>query len=279
MGDFRGARMSVREALRDFRWLEYRPFLWIMVIEVLFLFFALNLGTAWGMAGAGWLLKTIGAGALHYPASYLVLTIAQSRLEWALFTLLGSFLIPLSLVRIEAPMAGFSPTGPDSVRRARRAYLPTFIAQILNIVLVILWQLLLQVGPSRWIHFFVGGIIGDTLTLGVGILIAFLISALFIYVPIRGVDSGGSIKNALLGGIQEGIRYLGPTLFIVLVFIWPTLIFLAPVQLRPALLVTRFRPELIAILLLIATVLNSFVNYLIYSAAARLHWLGKRREG
>ncbi len=36
MGDYRNARASLLEALRDFRWLEYRPFVWIMLAELLF---------------------------------------------------------------------------------------------------------------------------------------------------------------------------------------------------------------------------------------------------
>jgi hypothetical protein len=62
------------------------------------------------------------------------------------------------------------------------------------------------------------------------------------------------------------------------VFAWPTLIVLAPLQIRPTLVVTRFRPELVAVLLGVAAVVNSFVNYFIYSAASRLHWLTRGRE-
>ena len=60
MGDFRNARASMREAWRDFRWVEYRPFAWMMLAELLFLFLASNLATPWGMAGAGWVLRTMG---------------------------------------------------------------------------------------------------------------------------------------------------------------------------------------------------------------------------
>jgi len=276
--DFRAARASIREALRDFHWLEYRPFAWIMLAEVLFIGLASNLGTAWGMKGAGWIMRTAGEPALHYPASFLFLSYAYARVESFLFAVAGSFLIPLSLARIDAPAADAPRAGSGTVRRALRAYPATFVGFVLSFALLIGWENLLQLGPSRWLHAFRGGIVGDSLTWGVGVLGAFAIAAIFLYIPVRAVSDGGSFWDSLFGGILEGLRTLGPTLFIVLLFAWPTLIFLAPVQLLPRLIVTRFHPELIAVLIAIAAVLNSFVNYLIYSATARLHWLGKRSE-
>jgi hypothetical protein len=278
--DFRAARASIREAWREFRWLEYRPFAWIMLAELLFIGLASNLGTAWGMKGAGWIMRTAGEPALHYPASFLFLSYTYARVEAALFAVAGSFLIPLSLARIAAPTSDAPSSGRfRAAGRALRAYPATFIGFLLSFALLLVWEYLLPLGPSRWIHAFRGGIIGDFLAWVVGVVGAFAIAAIFLYVPVRAVSDGGSFGDSLLGGIGEGLRALGPTLFILLLFAWPTLIFLAPVQLVPTLVVTRFHPELIAILIAIAAVLNSFVNYLIYSAVARLHWHGARREG
>ena len=252
-----------------------------MLAELVFIGLASNLGTPWGMKGAGWIMQTAGEPALHYPASFLFLSYAYARVEAFLFAVAGSFLIPLSLARIQAAVADVASSTERSgtVRRALGAYPATFFAFLLSFALLFAWEYLLQLGPSRWIHSFRGGIIGDLLTWCVGVLGAFALAAIFLYVPVRAVSDGGSFGGSLLGGIGEGLRTLGPTLFIVLLFAWPTLIFLAPIQLLPRLIVTRFRPELIAILLAIAAVLNSFVNYFIYSATARLHWLGKRRAG
>jgi len=252
-----------------------------MLAELLFIGLASNLGTAWGMKGAGWIMRTAGEPALHYPASFLFLSYAYARVEAFLFAVAGSFLIPLSLARIQAPRANVSSsTAPSgTARRALRAYPATFGAFLLSFALLFAWEYLLQVGPSRWFHAFRGGYVGDLLTWCFGVLGAFALAAIFLYVPVRAVSDGGSFGDSLLGGILEGLRTLGPTLFIVLRFAWPTLLFLAPIQILPRLIVTRFHPEIIAILLAIAAVLNSFVNYFIYSATARLHWLGKRREG
>ena len=278
MADFRSARASIREALRHFRLREYLPFAWMMLAELLFVYLASNLDKTWGMAGAGWIMCTAGEPAVHYPASFLLLISAYARVESFLYAVAGSFLIPLSIARIQASMIGVSPGSPETARRARRAYLATFLGYIINFGLLIGWEFLLQAGPRRWFMTLLGGFRADLLTWGIGLLGAFSIAAIFLYVPIRAVDDRSTLGDALWGGIREGFRLFGPSLLIVLAFAWPTLLFLAPLQLRPTMLVTRLRPELIALLLAIAAILNSFVNYFIYSAAARFHWLTPQGE-
>jgi hypothetical protein len=279
VGDFRSAWASIAEAWRDFRWLEYRPFMWMMLAELLFLFLASNLTTRWGMAGAGWILRTSGEPAVHYPASFLHLVSAFARVESALFAIAGSFLIPLSLARIQAPMIGIPPTGPETVRRAWRAYPVTLAGYLLNVALLIAWEYLLGAGPRRWIAAsFLAGRKGELLIWGVGMLVAFAIAAVFIYVPIRAVEERSKFGDTLWGGIREGLRAFGPTLFLVLVFAWPAMLLLAPLQIAPTLIVSRVRPELTAVLLSLVAVANSFVNYFIFAAASRLHWLMRRAK-
>ena len=279
MGDFRSARASIGEAWRDFRWLEYRPFLWMMLAELLFLFLASNLTSPWGMAGAGYILRTSGEPAVHYPASFLFLVSTFARVETVIFALAGSFLIPLSLARIQAPMIGIPATGPETARRARRAYPVTLVGYLMNVALLIAWEYLLAVGPRRWIESALGGgLKGGLLIWGLGVLVAFAIAAVFLYVPIRAVEEGSKFGNTLWGGIREGLKSFLPTLFIVLVFAWPAMLLLAPLQIAPNLIVTRVRPELTAILLSLVAVANSFVNYFIFAAASRLHWLMRRTK-
>lgn len=273
MGDFRSARASIGEAWRDFRWLEYRPFMWMMLAELLFLFLASNLATPWGMAGAGYLLRSSGEPAVHYPASFLYLISTFARMESVLFALAGSFLIPLSLARIQAPMIGIPATGPETVRRAWRAYPVTLVGYVMNVALLIAWEYVLAVGPRRWIESALGGLKGELLIWGLGTLVAFAIAAVFIYIPIRAVEERSKFGDALWGGIREGLKSFLPTFFIVLVFAWPAMLLLAPLQIAPNLIITRVRPELTAILLSLVAVANSFVNYFIFAAASRLHWL------
>jgi len=270
--DFRSARATIREALRGFRLPEYLPFAWMMLAELLFVYLASNLGKIWGMAGAGWIMRTLGEPAVHYPASFLFLISAYARVESVIFAVAGSFLIPLSIARIQAAMIGTPGSGHETVRRARRAYSAAFLGYIINVALLLGWEFLLQAGPRRWFLMLLGGSKADVLTWAVGLFGAFCIAAIFLYVPIRAVDEQSTLRDAIWGGIREGLRLFGPSLLIVLAFAWPTVLFLAPLQLRPTMLITRLQPELIALLLVIAALLNSFVNYFIYSAAARLHW-------
>jgi hypothetical protein len=278
VGEFRSAGASIREAWRDFRWLEYRPFAWMMLAELLFLYLASNLGKPWGIAGAGFILRLSGERAVHYPASFVFLSSAYARVESFLFAFAGSFLIPLSLARILAPMSGMAPTGPETVRRARRAYRVTLVGYVMNVALLLAWEFLLPAGPRHWLGAFLSGVKADLVTWCVGVLVAFAIATVFLYVPIRAVEENATFGDALWGGILEGLRSFGPTLFIVFSFAWPVLLILAPVQLGATLLVGRFRPELIAVLIAMAAVLNSLVNYFIYAAASRLHWLNRGRE-
>ena len=277
MGHFRNARASMGEAWRDFRWVEYRPFAWMMLAELLFLFLACNLATPWGMAGAGWVLRTMGEPGVHYPTSFLFLSSAYARLESLILALAGSFLIPLSIARIQAPMLEASPTGPDTVRRARRAYTVALVGYLLNLAVLVAWEFALQAGPRRWFASLLGGFKAEILTWLVGLFGAFALAVVFLYVPIRAVEDDATFGDALGGGVKEGVRLFGPTLLLLIAFAWPTVIVLAPLQIRPALVVTRFRPELVAVLLGIAAVVNSFVNYFVYSAASRLHWLTRGR--
>jgi hypothetical protein len=273
VGSFRNARASVHEAWRDFRWVEYRPFAWMMLAELLFLFLACNLAAPWGMAGAAWVLRTLGEPGVHYPTSFLFLSSAYARLESLVIAVAGSFLIPLTIARIQA-----NATGPDTVRRARRAYAVTLVGYLINLAVLVAWEFALQAGPRHWISSLVGGFKAEALTWLVGLFGAFAVAILFLYVPIRAVEDDATFGDALGGGVKEGFRSFGPTLLILLVFAWPTLIVLAPLQIRPALVVARFRPELVGGLLAMAAVVNSFVNYFIYSAASRLHWQTRGRE-
>lgn len=278
MPGLREARSSAAEALREFRWFEYRPFAWIMAVQVLFLLLASNLGTSWGMAGAGWLMRLTREAGVHYPSSFVVLPLAFSYLESLLFTTLGSFLIPLSLVRILAPMDGSTGRGAKAIGRAAAAIPATFLSLFLNVAALLAWQWIYPRGPGRWIHHNLAGFAADLVGWLVSILVSFMVAAILIYVPVRAVSRGSRFSDAFPGGVREGLGSFGPTLFIMLAFAWPALILLAPVQLLTVAIVSKFRPEVVAVLLGAAAVLSSLVNYCIYSAVARFHRLGEPEE-
>ncbi|MBI4364474.1 MAG: hypothetical protein HY568_03505 [Candidatus Latescibacteria bacterium] len=271
---FRDARASAGEALRGFRWLEYRPFAWIMAIQLLFLVCASNLGTAWGMASAGWLLRLVRETGVHYPTSFVALPVASSYLDSFLFVCLGSFLIPLSLARIVAHMEGSSQRGPLAVRRAWNAVPATLCSLLLNIGVLLAWQWIYLHGPSRLIRGALPGFGGAFTGWLLSELISFAVGAVFVYVPVRAVAVGARLPDAVLGGLREGLRMFGPTLVVIVLLSWPVMILLVPVQLGTQTIVSKFRPELVAVGLGAVAVLNSFLNYVIYSSVARLRRLG-----
>src|SRR4051812_18504355 len=162
----------MREAWRDFRWVEYRPFAWMMLAQLLFLFLACNLATPWGMAGAGWVLRSMGDPGIHYPTSFLLLSSAYARVESLIIALAGSFLIPLSIARVQAPMLEASAGGPDTSRRARRAYAVVLVGYLLNLVILIGGELLLPAGPHPWVASPLGGFKGEGLARVRGFLVA-----------------------------------------------------------------------------------------------------------
>src|SRR5262249_43115373 len=146
--NFRLAWACVREALRDFHWREYVPFAWILLVQLLMLVLASSLGAPWGMGTAGALMRRIlGDRALHYPASFYMLPTFMALFGAALYLVLGSVAIPVSLVRIFAPMEGAG--APSAARDGRilRAFLATLCVTAVTIVVLIGWQWAMRHGP------------------------------------------------------------------------------------------------------------------------------------
>jgi sulfite exporter TauE/SafE len=84
--------------------------------------------------------------------------------------------------------------------------------------------------------------------------------------------------GALRGGISEGLRLFKWTVLYLLLFALPALPFLMAIQLGTAFMAERMRPEMIAVVVAIYSILISFATYLTYAAAARLHWASQVEE-
>jgi hypothetical protein len=237
-----------------------------------------NLDKVWGMATAGAVISGIlGDLAIHYPSSYFVLPSVFALFSSFLYTIPGSFLIPLCVVRILAPIEHGAGSAPRSGARALRAVPPVLCAWLVNLLFLLGWQWLVRQGPHYWIHSFIGGGPGDLITWLVAVVGGYALVGLVLYVPVLAVGPGARFSDALLPGIRQGARLLGYSLALIVLFLWPALPFLAVVQIRPAILITKFRPELVAVLLGVYAVLSSAGTYLMYAAAVRLH-LASRSE-
>ena len=277
--DVRIARTCGIEAVKDFHFREYAPFAWILAAHLLFLILALNLEAAPAMASVGAFTRMIfGRESVHYPGFFLYLPSAAAIFEAFLYSVPGALLIPLALIRTMAPMEPpelrNQPIGP----RLRSAFFPTMVVSVLNVALLAGWQWVYQKGPGPLITTLVPGFPGDATAWLVGVLGAYAIAAIFIYVPIVAVRPGTGFGEAIVKGIAEGVRLFWYTFVFIIVYALPVLPVLLIVQSRPAFIVDKMRPEIIPISLIVYAVLISAATYLTYAASARLHWAADRME-
>jgi hypothetical protein len=276
--NFRVARACGVEAARDFMWREYAPFGWILGAQLLFLLLALNLGTTIGMATVGAIIRLfVGDAPLHYPSFFLYLPNVTSWVELVLYTLPGAVLIPLAIARIQAPMDP-DLQGEGFKARIRRAWPPTLVAGLLTLALLVGWQWLFGKAVVPLIRASFPGLQATAAIWALSLVGAYSLSALFLYVPVIALQRNMTFVGALRGGIGEGVRLFKWTLLYMLLFSLPALPFLMAIQLGTAFMAERMRPEMIAIVVGIYSILISFATYLIYAAAARLHWASQVEE-
>lgn len=272
MADKRTAWLIVTESLRDFRWYEWAPFGWILAAQLLFLLCAVNLGTTWGMlvAGSITMSATGGESFIAYPQFFMALPTISALVEWVLYVGAGAVLIPLAILRVSEPAEGRGPR--DTGARLRRAVPPVLVGGIVNLLVLQGWQWLMDKGPAPFLLGYLPGALGRVAVWLLGVVISYLISAPFLLIPVNAVQRGATFGGALLGGLGEGLRMIVPAFLVVLLFSWPSLLFLGPVQIIPQVIVGKLRPELVALLLALYATVIAFANYLIYAAVTRLHW-------
>jgi hypothetical protein len=277
--DIRVVRSCALEALRDFRWHEYAPFAAILAIQLLVLTLAMNLGSGVGMATAGGLVRLLGQEhQLHYPGFFVYLPVLGLVVESFCYTLPGSVLIPLSLIRILSPMDPDLRTGTDTVRRLRQAFPPTLVAALLNLGILSAWQWVISVGPPLLLRTEQLDPDAVLVTWAISLLGAYAAAALFLYVPVAAIRSGATFVEAIRQGVSEGLRLFGYTLLLVIAFSLPSLPALFLVQLQPMLLLEKLRPEMIGYGLALYMILASLGTYLTYASVARLHWADQMEE-
>lgn len=264
------------EALRGFRWREYAPFSWILGAQCLLLLLAVNLESSLAMATVGNLARMFGAdSAIHYPEFFLFLPTLASYVEAFLYAVPGSALIPLALIRISGAIDPESSDGRSVASKIRKAFPPTLLAWTMQLGLLLLWQSIVAGRPASTILSALPGLQGRVALWGLSVLGAYVISALFIYVPMVALRPRRSFAGAIRGGLREGRILLLHTLFLIVLFSWPALPFLIFAQLIAASIVENLRPEFVAGILAIYAALVSVASYLIFAAAYRFHDAGR----
>jgi hypothetical protein len=278
--DIRTIRAAALDALGSFRFHEFAPFAWILAVEIIVLVLAMNLGTAWGMATAGWLSQRLaGDAVLHYPHFYAFLPTLVTNLEVMLYVIAGSFLIPLATLRI---LRGQEPAliPPGTIgQRVRGAVLPVLVTALVCEALILgaQWVLALPAVAGTIRGILRGGFLGSAGLALFGMLVGYAIWTLFVYVPVSSVQPGRSLGEKIGGGIREALASYFPTYLVVIGLSLPAAAILLVLQTMGRFLVGQIRPEIIGVLLGIYALASMFATFFIYSAAAR-YYLARRGE-
>ncbi|HKQ19167.1 MAG TPA: hypothetical protein VJW75_05410 [Candidatus Eisenbacteria bacterium] len=261
-----------REAVQDFSLREYVPFGILLAAQALFLILALNLGAPWGMATAGWLAMRVGGeGVTHYPGFFVFLPNLMSVVEAFLYTIPGSVLIPLSIARILQPMDPALRAPGATAARVKRAVLPVLAAALAGAALLAAWQTLLPMGPGPFIRSLAGGgPSGESAYWLAGILVAYVISACFLCVPVVAVKEGGGFGGTLVKGVKSSVQLVFFTYAFAILFSSLALFVLYITQVFGGQLVRQLRPEVMALLLGVYIVLINIGSYFLYAATTRL---------
>jgi hypothetical protein len=270
--DIRTVRAAALDALGSFRFHEFAPFAWILAAELMVLILAMNLGTAWGMASAGWLSeRLVGDRVLHYPTFYAFLPTLMTNVEAVLYALAGCVLIPLALIRVLRPIAPASYPESDTGQRLRQALLTVLVAAILCEALILGWQWVLnQPAVLRGIRSVLrGGFAGSAGVTVLGLLVGYAIWTLFVFIPVLAVQPGRGFASAFGGGLREGFANFFPTYLVVIGISLPAAAILLVLQVMGSILVAQIRPEIIGVLIGLYAILSMLATFFIYSAAAR----------
>ena len=267
-----------REAVQDFRLYEYLPFGFILAAQLLFLFLTVNLGTTWGMATAGWVaIQSGGDRVVHYPEFFIFLPNLAALVEAILYTLAGSFLIPLAIARIMEPTDPALQTPGTVMARVKRAVPPVLVGALLSTALLAGWQYVLPKGPGLLIRNFVsGGPLGETVFWLTGMLVAYAVSACFLCIPVIAVQDGRGFAHSLITGFKRSLAVFPFSYSFVVLFSAPALLTLYVAQVFGRELVTQMRPEVAAVLLCAYVILINLGTYFLYGATTRLLIAGKQ---
>ena len=277
--NFRVVRACATEAIRDFSWREFAPFGWILAVQLVFLLLALNMQSPVAMGSLGAAVRLFeGDAPVHYPRFFLYLPRAASMVEAFLYTIVGAVLVPLSLIRIFAPMDSTLASGGVGTR-LRKAILPSLISLSLGLLLLIGWQELVGRALAPTLRAALPGFAGAALIWVLSVLGAYAITAILLYIPVVAIGRGVTLRESLQGGIAEGAALFLYTLLFIVIFSLPALPLLLATQILAGFIVDRLRPELIAVVLAAYAITISVATYLTYAAAARLHWAGQQSEG
>ena len=273
---FGDAVESAIDSLRGFRRTEFAPFFWILALQLIILALTTQLDHGWAMNLIAPLVGLVGGEAsLHYPIVFGYLSIFMGWVESFGYSVLGAVLIPLALIRFYARTDRALSLGAGAAARLVGAVLPTLLAGLAGTGSIWAFQryaapqimlTLRDTAPQPW---------GDFIAwLGV-ILGGYAIISLLLYVPIAAVQARTNPIRAIGMGIRFGLRAWLPTLGFAIFFGVPAILVQFVLEKQGAFLLTRFRPEALAVFLAIYATATAFATFFTYMMGARLYRMAR----
>ncbi|HEU4335575.1 MAG TPA: hypothetical protein VFT32_13850, partial [Candidatus Eisenbacteria bacterium] len=107
------------------------------------------------------------------------------------------------------------------------------------------------------------------------VLGGYLTLSLLLYIPVAAVQARSSLPRALALGLRFGVRALPVTLLLALTFGLPAIGVQYLLERQTSMILTKLRPETIAILLAVYAAFTSIATYLTYGMAARLYRMAR----
>jgi len=276
---FADAFSSAFDAARGFRWTEYAPFFWILAVQLVFLALTTQLEHAWAMAAVAPVISWVGgAGALHYPTLFGFLSVAMGWVESFLYAVPGSLLIPMAILRIYARTDRALSLGAGAASRLAGALLPTLLASLAGVGCVWGWQQFGAPTAAPFIRQALPGGLGGFAGWAVTVLGGYVVISLLLYVPVAAVQARTNMGRALVRGIRFGFRALPLTCLIAILFGLPAIGVQFILERQGSFILTKLRPEVMAVALGVYATLTSFATYFTYSTVARLYRMARGED-
>jgi hypothetical protein len=270
---------SALDSVRGIRWTEYAPFFWILALEGAFLLVSTQLQSAWAMSLVAPFAKLLkGADNLHYPVFFGYLPVLLSWLENFSYAVLGAVLIPMSILRLYARTDRALSLGAGAMSRLAGAFVPTLLAGLAWVGAGLGWQRYAAAPLGRTIHAWIPGPAGSALGWLAVALGAYAILTLLLYVPVAAVQARSNPIRAIGYGIRFGLRSWPLTMVYAVLFGAPAIVVQFVIEKQGVFLISRLRPEMIAVLLFVYVAVTSVGTYLTYITAARLYKIARGEE-
>lgn len=267
---------SAIDSVRGFRWTEFAPFFWILLIQWIFLALTTQLDQSWAMSLVAPMARMVGGEAnLHYPTFFGYLSIFLGWMESFLYVVPGAVLIPMSLLRFYRRSDRALSLGAGAASRLVGAFIPTLLAGAAGTGAIWSWQRYAAGYVTSALRGSAPAPFGDFLAWLSVTIGAYAILALLLYVPIAAVQARTNPIRAIGMGLRFGFRAWPLTLMFMVQFGLPAILVQYVLEKQGPFVLGRLRPELIVVFLAVYAAATAVATFLAYITGARLYKLAR----